>query len=63
MTFQPKTRVYILAFVGADFDPRWNEMGTVCKPRRSETPPDGWSIVQFDNAGKLCVHSSRLKAA
>jgi hypothetical protein len=61
---QPKTRVHILSFVGASFEPCWKEKGIVCRPRRGAgIPSDEWSIVEFDAGGRLCVHRSRLMVA
>jgi hypothetical protein len=66
MAYAPKTRVHILAFVGATFEPSWKEKGTVCRinKRRGEGVPNAeWQIVQFDDGGRMCIHNDRLMIA
>jgi hypothetical protein len=61
---QPKTRVHVLSFVGASFEPCWKEKGTVLKPTARQKPPSSeWSIVRFDDGGTMCIHRERLMVA
>lgn len=64
--FTRRQRVRIKTLAGPNFEPAWNERGTII----GEHPVDGvnirergWFVVRFDDGGGLSVHASRLMAS